>query len=268
MSVEEGEESSENRGLDGLNASYVRWYFKSLRLLHHDAVTDFKSQYTSHIRNFLQDATGTETYFSDDFGEYTVWTSPVDREFVIPIRSQLQHLYESLARYEMSELDTGVTESVVPPREATVTRSNKVAKPPAIFVGHGHGDLYLRVVTYLTRRLNLEVDYFEDEVRAGYTNLEVVQNMLNKASFAVVVATADDATDEGKIRARQNVVHEIGLFQGKLGFRKVAVLRQNGTEEFSNLAGYQELRFDKNDINSKFEDLRQMLVREGVLQTT
>jgi predicted nucleotide-binding protein len=47
------------------------------------------------------------------------------------------------------------------------------------------------------------------------------------------VLTAEDETHEGRLRARQNVVHEAGLFQGKLGFTKVALILQNGVEDFS-----------------------------------
>ena len=84
--------------------------------------------------------------------------------------------------------------------------------------------------------------------------------------FAIVVVTAEDETSEGKWRARQNVVHEIGLFQGRIGFERVALLRQAGVEEFSNLVGLQELRFDEEKIRGVFEDLRAVLEREGLFK--
>jgi predicted nucleotide-binding protein len=59
--------------------------------------------------------------------------------------------------------------------------------------------------------------------------------MLNKTCFALLVMTAEDAHDDGKTHARENVVHEIGLVQGRLGFRKSIIVRQNGTAEFSNI---------------------------------
>lgn len=134
-----------------------------------------------------------------------------------------------------------------------------------VFVGHGHSDLYLRVVRYLEKTLRLKTVFFEDEVRAGLHALDVISGFLDQASFAVIVATGDDLTEEGEAQARLNVIHEIGLFQGRLGFRKVALMRQQNVREFSNLAGYQDLRFDGNNINSKFEELRAMLVRERMI---
>ena len=60
--------------------------------------------------------------------------------------------------------------------------------------------------------------------------------------------TAEDATAEGDVRARQNVVHEIGLFQGRLGFTRGIVLFEEGAEEFSNINGIDQIRFKKDNI--------------------
>ena len=66
--------------------------------------------------------------------------------------------------------------------------------------------------------------------------------------------TADDRTAEGKGRARQNVIHEIGLFQGRLGFNRVILLQQVGTEDFSNVEGLQTARFSER-VEDGFYDL-------------
>jgi len=44
--------------------------------------------------------------------------------------------------------------------------------------------------------------------------------MLGKTSFAILVMTGEDKIEDGEMRARQNVVHELGLFQGKLVSRQ------------------------------------------------
>ncbi len=54
-------------------------------------------------------------------------------------------------------------------------------------------------------------------------------------SFAVLVMTGEDETATGNIRSRSNVIHETGLFQGKLGFSKAIILREEGCEDFSNI---------------------------------
>ena len=71
--------------------------------------------------------------------------------------------------------------------------------------------------------------------------------MLQKSSFARLVLTGDDVMPDGSFHPRLTVVHELGLFQGKLEFSKAIVLLEEGLEEreFSNIAGIQQLRFSK-----------------------
>jgi predicted nucleotide-binding protein len=47
--------------------------------------------------------------------------------------------------------------------------------------------------------------------------------------------TAEDERADGKLNARLNVVHEIGLFQGRRGFNRAIILLEEGCEEFSNV---------------------------------
>ena len=86
--------------------------------------------------------------------------------------------------------------------------------------------------------------------------------MLNKSVFAILVMTAEDETIEGKWYGRQNVVHEAGLFQGHLGFNRAIILLEEGTEEFSNLYGIQQIRFSKGNIKETFGDVLATLTRE------
>ena len=60
--------------------------------------------------------------------------------------------------------------------------------------------------------------------------------------FAVVLLTADDEgvarmSRERYLRARQNVVFELGMFIGRLGRSKVAVLYEHGVELPSDVNG-------------------------------
>ena len=106
---------------------------------------------------------------------------------------------------------------------------------------------------------------YESESRLGSSIIAVLEGMLNRATFAVLVLTAEDETKSGSMRARQNVVHEAGLFQGRLGFKKAIVLKQEGTEDFSNIAGLQYISFSENRIDQTFYELRRVLAREGVI---
>jgi len=68
--------------------------------------------------------------------------------------------------------------------------------------------------------------------------------------------TAEDQQTNGTIRTRQNIVHEIGFWQGNLGRENVLILRQNNAELFSNISGIVYEFFRENDIKSTFERIR------------
>jgi len=90
--------------------------------------------------------------------------------------------------------------------------------------------------------------------------------MLDAAAIAFLVMTGEDEQADGKLQARLNVVHEAGLFQGRLGFTKAIVLIEDGCEEFSNIQGLGQIRFLKSNIKVAFEEIREVLEREGILE--
>ena len=86
--------------------------------------------------------------------------------------------------------------------------------------------------------------------------------MLIKSSFAILVLTAEDKDESGSFRARQNVIHELGLFQGHLGFSRAIVLLEEGTEEFSNIHGIHQIRYSKGNVRETYGDVLATLHRE------
>lgn len=92
-----------------------------------------------------------------------------------------------------------------------------------IFIGHGRSKLWARLQVYLQDELNIKTLSYETESHTSETITNILDNFLNKASYAILILTTEDETSEGKIRARQNVIHEAGLFQGRLGFNKVVL---------------------------------------------
>ncbi len=55
--------------------------------------------------------------------------------------------------------------------------------------------------------------------------------MLDDAAIAFLVMTAEDEQVHGTLRGRMNVIHEAGLFQGRLGFTKGIVLLEEGEHQ-------------------------------------
>ncbi|GAB1515668.1 TIR domain-containing protein [Actinophytocola sp. KF-1] len=134
-----------------------------------------------------------------------------------------------------------------------------------VFIGHGgRSKEYLQLSVWLSDE-GLEWEFFDRTPTAGMSIKERLTEMLDNAQIAFLLMTAEDETVDGKMRARENVVHEVGLFQGRLGFNKAIVLLEEGCEEFSNITGVGQIRFPKGDVRPAFDAIRKVLQREGVL---
>ncbi len=131
-----------------------------------------------------------------------------------------------------------------------------------VFIGHGRSPLWAQVARFVEKKLNLETVEYETQSRVGDAIVPVLEDMLEQAEFAILVLTAEDKTSDGELRARENVIHEAGLFQGKLGFQRVALLKQKGLGEISNLAGLQFIEFEGDRIEQTWEQLRDFFDRE------
>jgi predicted nucleotide-binding protein len=134
-----------------------------------------------------------------------------------------------------------------------------------IFIGHGRSDVWRELKDFLQDRLNLEWDEFNREPVAGVTAQDRLKTMLNDACFAFLIMTAEDEHADQTKHARENVIHEAGLFQGRLGFEKAIILLEEGCEKFSNIEGLQHIPFPCGDIKAVFEEIRRVLEREKIL---
>jgi len=142
--------------------------------------------------------------------------------------------------------------------------SQKKSVPNNIFIGHGQSDLFHKVQTHIQDEFTAQIETFERNKVAGRQVVQTLDAMLDKSNFAVIVATADDEAADGP-RARQNVVHEIGLFQGRLGIERVAVLMEQGITHFLNLSGVLYLEFEPGKIEQTWTDLDKTLRKAGFM---
>lgn len=133
---------------------------------------------------------------------------------------------------------------------------------PTIFLGHGRSLLWREIKDHLHEKHGYRVEAYEIGARAGHVIRDVVQDMLDKSAFALLVMTGEDEMVGGGTRARQNVVHETGLFQGRLGFQRAIVLLEDGTEEFSNIQGIEQIRFARGNIKETFGEVLATIRRE------
>ena len=143
-------------------------------------------------------------------------------------------------------------------------RTEEDASPvrPTIFIGHGRNPQWRDLKDHLSEKHGYHVQAYETGARAGHTIRDILDELARTSSFALLVLTGEDLLADGGTRARQNVVHELGLFQGKLGFTRAIALLEDGTEEFSNIHGINQIRFSKGNIREVFGEVVATLRRE------
>ncbi|HEV7441303.1 MAG TPA: nucleotide-binding protein [Steroidobacteraceae bacterium] len=134
--------------------------------------------------------------------------------------------------------------------ELEVPKAN--ASPRCVFITHGNTDDWRKVQPYIERDLNIRTIELAQEVNAGGTIIEKLFANATRCDSAVIVWTGDDKDDKGTPRARENVMHEIGFFQGSYGRGRVVLLHEEGVNVPTNLAGVVYSPFPKGSIESSF----------------
>jgi predicted nucleotide-binding protein len=187
------------------------------------------------------------------YGEVSVSLEFLGARSTLSIKGRTRAEVERI--FDIFEGDLPVAE--LPDPESAIQRSVR------IFIAHGRNPSWRDLKDHLQDQHGFAVTAYEIGVRAGYSIQEVLEEMVNAASFALLVHTGEDETGAGEaLQARQNVVHETGLFQGRLGFRRAIILREDGCEGFSNVIGTAELRFSHGNIREAFGDVLATIYRE------
>ena len=167
----------------------------------------------------------------------------------LPSRNQIERIFGTI--------ESNVARCMLPADESANRQFH-----PTVFIGHGRSGAWRDLKDHLQDQHGINIEAYEIGARAGHTIRDILEDMLNKSSIAFLVMTGEDAQENGSIRARQNVVHEVGLFQGRLGFSRAVVLLEEGAEEFSNLHGVQQIRFQRDSIRETFGDVLATIRRE------
>lgn len=216
---------------------------------HYDSEEEFFADYRNNRHKadvtYRKLTIGSDFIVSADFSGYNERTSI---HIELPERSQIESVYEVF--------------------EGNID-SSKVAKPPEpepekpiIFIGHGRSIQWRDVKDHLSDKHDYRVEAYEVGARSGHAIRDILDEMLKSSSFALLVFTGEDHQADGTQNPRLNVVHEAGLFQGKLGFKRALILLEDGCEEFTNIQGIAQIRFSKDNIKETFGEILATLKRE------
>ena len=131
----------------------------------------------------------------------------------------------------------------------------------SIFISHGHADLLkYQLKDFVREKLGKTAVVLSEQPNNGMTIVEKLEAASEKCNKAIILLTKDDEMADGKMRGRQNVIHEIGFFQGKFGRRNVVLLCEEGVESFSNISGIVYITFNRDHFPEVFEPLRNELM--------
>lgn len=89
--------------------------------------------------------------------------------------------------------------------------------------------------------------------------MEKLVHYASTCDSAVIVMTGDDTADESEARVRENVMHEIGYFQGKYGRNMVVLLHEENVNIPTNLQGVVYIPFPKGLVSAGFHVLQREL---------
>lgn len=128
-----------------------------------------------------------------------------------------------------------------------------------IVIGHGRSAQWRELKEWLRDNYDCKIHEFNSQSVVGISHKERLKELVDVADFAFLLMTAEDEAGDGRLQARQNVVHEVGLFQGALGFENAVIMLEEGCDEFSNIAGLGQIRFAKGSVETAFERVRQYL---------
>jgi hypothetical protein len=129
---------------------------------------------------------------------------------------------------------------LVDPERPQLPRPENVRR---VFVVHGHNEALKVSVARLLERLELDPIILHEQPNQGRTIIEKISDY-SDVGFAVVLLTGDDrgglsaeSSGEYRLRARQNVIFELGYFIGRLGRNRVAAIYEQDVEIPSDSSG-------------------------------
>jgi predicted nucleotide-binding protein len=170
------------------------------------------------------------------------------------------HGRSQLSRIDVRSVQRGL-EVLLKAREflpaLSVTRQTRLPRAEnarKVFIVHGHNDALKTTTARLITKLGLEPIILHEQPNKGRT---VIEKFLDHSdvAFALVLLTGDDRgglVDQSaktfSLRARQNVILELGYFIGRLGRNRVAAIYEAGVEIPSDYGGVLFIQYDSQGV--------------------
>lgn len=178
---------------------------------------------------------------------------PCDREYEVEIwengKAKLLNIF-TLMKEELTIFSIKADSQVVNNKSKNQIEENKERNK--IFIVHGHDEAMKSNVARTIELLDINTIILHEQSNKGRTIIEKFEEESKNVLAAIVLLSGDDTCikkenpKEVILRARQNVVFELGYFIGKLGREKVIAL-YTGDRNFelpSDFSGVLYIKYD------------------------
>ena len=137
----------------------------------------------------------------------------------------------------------------------------------SVFISHGGGSReWVRLRSYLDSQNINYTEFNSPDPPLGLETTARLGDMLSVASVGIAIMSAEDLQGTDAWRARENVVHEIGLLHGHVGFDRVALVREKGLTVGTNIRGLQAIEMGKEGIEPHLVKIRNFLDRFNIVR--
>ncbi|MGX6962442.1 TIR domain-containing protein [Vagococcus xieshaowenii] len=193
---------------------------------------------------------------------HTVMDIQVKEELALKY-DELEFIGKSLANDYYQLCFRSEEEEPVKKTEENPVNKNEIKN---IFIVHGHDGEMKHDVARTIKNLNINPIILSEQPNGGKTIIEKFESSSEHIDFAIVLVSGDDIQKDGKIRARQNVMYELGYFCGKLGRNRVLILnnKKNGDIEIpSDLYGVLYIEYLPENDSWKLQLVRELKDIDG-----
>ena len=211
---------------------------------------------TQEAKAYMHDATAWSDY-NEELLRRLFTNDSISQEFRMgggPVSGQYDHSNMHELYRETTENHIGILRSILgrldlfPEAAAIIRDPTQQRDLSKVFVVHGHDDGAKHAVARFLEKIDLEAIVLQEQPDQGFTIIEKFESYAGQVGFAVVLLTPDDlagsvSSSAQTMRARQNVIFELGYFTGKLGRGRACLLRKGDVEMPSDLYGviYKEM---------------------------
>jgi predicted nucleotide-binding protein len=126
---------------------------------------------------------------------------------------------------------------------AIMARKQAKSVPRRVFISHGRSEIWREVQDYVQREIGVGTLELAQEPSQGRTIVQKLDEESGKCGYA-----------------RENVIHEIGFFQGRYGVHRVCLLYEEGANKPSNIHGLVYIGFPSGLVKAGFAELRREIV--------